>query len=249
MAYTIIKGQEKFICDTQEEVIYRFFTRTDYAAGGILRFADDELNVTGKDQRNINMDRFSRTYFTVFYHRNLVMRSIMVLDECGRPMDVRDWTEAIRRVESGYVPQKKTLDTPDPLYRRGPCGCGEKQREHFICGPAMWHRTYRDLGHADYLHELETVPGRTKGLRIRKPEAEHNVKKIVRRLSHTSKSWKEQGKSAAQWGKHKKGIDRASLRKFFERSIENESLDIPDEDFSEDYGVCFDVEEMRCLFS
>ena len=128
MAYTIIKGQEKFICDTQEEVIYRFFTRTDYAAGGILRFADDELNVTGKDQRNINMDRFSRTYFTVFYHRNLVMRSIMVLDECGRPMDVRDWTEAIRRVESGYVPQKKTLDTPDPLYRRGPCGCGEKQR-------------------------------------------------------------------------------------------------------------------------
>lgn len=229
MAYTIIQNQNKIICETQEEIIYRFFSFSLNTWSSVKRRRLDttELNISGKDCRNAAIHpEMQGHFFSIPFRSTPVLRTTMVLDEYGRPVDVREWTEAIRRVESGYEPCAKWCQEPDPMYRKGPCGLGRKRHDHCICGPAMWHRTYRNLGHTDYLEDLDMVPTRTRGLSVRKPEPSHSVEKTNRRYSG-SKSWKDQSKSCAQWGKHKRGAGRNPLRSLYPN----------------DWDVCNEVED------
>lgn len=180
------------------------------------------LNLTGKDTyvewRCIghSFDPYYNTFIPNYaYIKEL--RSHQVLDDFGRPVDIRLWENEIRRIQSGDIPYKNhSLSFRYPVFRREPALTGARPHGHRIHLPKMMVQFagQQDAAAHDDFNELYELGLTDHMIQHAMPRNRHDIVDATISLDfkmntrYGKKDWKKHTKNAAQWGKHKSGIKK-----------------------------------------
>lgn len=180
-----------------------------------------ELNVTGKDMHlkaqpnghywNTAIHAYLPTYETV-----CKLKRFQVIDDKGRSIDIRTWTQEIAAVNTGYYPDVARIQKLTPAFRREPAEYGRKDHAHRKGGCTMWRASMREVfcGDDDELTEFRPVIDHSK-FRDRGFTTSAGWNNYERRHYAgwaSSKCWKDQSKSGRQWAQHKRGVSGKAIR-------------------------------------
>ena len=187
-----------------------------------------QLNITGKDIR-IGWERdgwlfikdMGTGYTIPAYKRVTNLRQYQVLDDSGRPVDIRTWPKSVWEWE----PASPSYNWP----------CGFKDNHHRSSGPAMWHRTCRvasaGVDEAELHDEGLPFPIRDNtGVRLPFGGTDDSWGYYERHYCHwRSKSWKDQTKAHKQWAKlRNRGEKREDKWARYDREIAVLQAEEPD---------------------
>ena len=185
------------------------------------------LNITGKDtlKKFMPTGKYYVSPFTGLpakeYDYVSVQRQYQVLDDFGRPVDIRLWTDEIRMIESGLVNpyENKGISHHLPEFRREPALEGAKPHGHYRHLPKMMIQYATHVAAAEFEDDLYELNLTAKQIQQCKPRVRHNVvdadfsidNKICNLYGR--KCWKQQSKNYKQWAKHKSSLKRHNLQR------------------------------------
>lgn len=172
------------------------------------------LNITGKDI-------YPCARFLIMYDGNkylkrqvsnepTMLRPYQVLDENGRPQDVRLWTKEIEDVlKNGPVQWRKRISVGTQAeFRRDPIDGTNLVKAPRHKGYAMWHQTVAATERGDYMEDCDGYAPVLDHGQVRKRDTglHSQWEQYERHLGYQSKtykkSWKEKSKGHRQWSKN-----------------------------------------------
>lgn len=147
------------------------------------------------------------------------LRRYQVIDEYGRPQDIRTWTDAIDKVFTRYGTDANRFHRNDLKFEPSASNfflsyTGAKPHTRRMSGPAMYRNTQRLLSSTEDLDAELTERFRVVVPKCRNIwSADEVYDKAEKKYfgMYGQRSWKN-SKVRNQWAKHKSGADRRGIR-------------------------------------